>query len=157
MTDSAKHVASNNKLLGMLPPEQVHAVFNQPQVDIDPTFLGFVSIYERLSEIIPKHFTVIDLGCAYNAQSFFFQEHKEYVAVDYGTFVKFKAPNCIIIEKNIRQFIEENIKDYDLEETFAICSYVPDWGDKNNALVREKFKNLFVYYPHGGHIIVPKF
>lgn len=37
------------------------------------------------------------------------------------------------------------IHQFDLDETFAICSYVPD--DEAQELVRKTFKNLFVYYP----------
>ena len=51
----------------------------------------------------------------------------------------------------LHNFCEKNLKDYDLEETFAICSYVPPWGGDNTGMVRKAFKNLFVYYPHGDY------
>lgn len=131
----------------ILPKEQLEAVLNQERCDIDGEFMGFLNEYKYLSKIIPKHFTVIDLGCAYNPQCFYFIEHKKYIAVDIEKCIKFQSDNCEIFEKTINNFINENLHNYDLEETFAICSYVPDWYDKNKELVRQSFKNLFVFYP----------
>jgi hypothetical protein len=145
---------SNHKLLDLLPREQAEKVFHQKMCDIEPCFLGFVDIYERLSEIIPKHFTVIDLGCAYNPQCFFFQEHKQYISVDISDCEKFKSDNCTIYNESIEDFIKNRLIGFDLEETFAICSYVPPWGGDNIELVRKSFKNVFTYYPHGGFEIV---
>ena len=139
-----------DKLFYKLPKDQIENVFNQKECDIYPYFLGFTNIYENLSLIIPKHFTVIDLGCAYNPQCFYFLEHKKYVAIDISNCEKFKSDNCIIMHKTIEDFIKEDLSKYDLDETFAICSYVPQWGGDNRELVRKSFKNVFVYYPHGG-------
>ncbi len=138
-------------LLKKLPKDQIKKVFEQKECDIDGFFLGFMDIYESLSKIIPKHFTIIDLGCAYNAQSFYFKDHKQYIAVDISDCGKFKTDNCKIYNLSIENFINFNLKQFNLEETFAICSYVPDWGGDNKKMVREAFKNLFVYYPHGGY------
>lgn len=140
----------SDDLWSKLPQEQIDAVFGQEFCDIDPEFLGFTKIYRNLSELIPKHFTVIDLGCAYNPQCFYFTEHKKYISVDYSPCVKFKSSNCIIYQKSIEEFIAENLKEFNLDETFAICSYVPPWGGNNREMVRKAFKNVFVYYPHGG-------
>lgn len=137
-------------LLKLLPKEQCDAVFNQPMCDIEPVFLGFTKIYKNLSQIIPKNFTVIDLGCAYNPQCFYFTEHKRYIAVDSWKNQVFKSENCEVYFMTIKQFIQRHLKDYDLNETFAICSYVPPWGDDNMKLVRDNFINVFTYYPHGG-------
>ena len=69
-------------IYNMIPEDQKRAVFGQERCEIEPEFLGFVKIYKNLSEIIPKHFTVIDFGCAYNPQSFLFKDHKQFIAVD---------------------------------------------------------------------------
>ena len=29
----------------------------------DPSFLGFINTYYYLSKLIPKHWTVVDIGC----------------------------------------------------------------------------------------------
>jgi hypothetical protein len=47
----------------------------------------------------------------------------------------------------IEKFIDLYVCDFNLNETFAICSYVPRNGDCHE-LIRKTFKNLFVYYPH---------
>ena len=135
---------SNYRLLSLLPKEQLERVLNQRQCDIEPDFLGFIDVYEHLAQIIPLHFTVIDLGCAYNPQCFLFIRHKKYIAVDLFNGEKFKSENCDLITKSIEQFIQEDLIKYDLNETFAICSYV---GTDLQRIVQSAFKNVFTYYP----------
>ena len=147
-TESAITYSECYSLLSLIPKEQIENVFNQRECDIDIEFLGFIDIYKKLSEIIPKHFTIVDLGCAYNPQCFYFKDHKKYIAVDISDCEKFKSENCEIYNKSIEDFIREDISGLNLDETFAICSYVPPWGGDNRKMVRESFKNQFVYYPH---------
>lgn len=140
----------NIELYNILPKDQIKRVFAQRNADLEPNFLGFVSIYKRLSEIIPIHFTVVDLGCGYNAQSFYFIKHKKYIAVDnFPNMECFISPNCVFYKSSIEEYLDKHLLDLDIEETFAICSYVPPWGGDNNKLVRTNFKNIFTYYPHG--------
>lgn len=146
------HIHSD--LLTILPKNQIKRVFHQDICDIDPEFLGFLHIYKALSEIIPKHWAIIDLGCAYNPQCFYFTEHKRYIAVDNDEVEKFKAPNCIIYEISIKDFVLYDLNDlflqYDLnlKETFVILNYVP-LKEEDHLLVKAIFKNLYVYYPSG--------
>jgi hypothetical protein len=135
----------------LIPDEQYDRVFGQDMCDIDYEFLGFTEIYESLAEIIPKHWTVVDLGCAYSPQSWLFSDHKLYVGVDYGVKERFSAPNTRHFEGTIREFIERGLTEFNLDQTFAICSYVPPWHDDNRKIARENFKNVFVYYPSGGY------
>jgi len=44
-------------------------------------------------------------------------------------------------------FIKDDIKELDLDEVFAICSYVPPWYKLDMNVVKSTFKNLFIYYP----------
>jgi hypothetical protein len=142
---------ANAELCKLIPQSEWDKVMAQPMCDIDAGFLGFVDVYEALSKIIPKHFTVIDLGCGYNPQSYFFTGHKRYIAVDnFEDRIRFCAPNCVMYEGSIEDFLK-NPFTFNLQETFAICSYVPSWGGDNGKMVREAFPNLFVYYPHGGY------
>lgn len=136
-----------SRLLNKIPQDQIDKVFDQAECDIDGEFIGFIAIYEKLSKIIPKHFTIIDLGCAYNPQCFYFTKHKAYIAVDESPCEKFQSENCAIYNMKIKKFIDLYVCDFNLNETFAICSYVPCSGDCNE-LIRQTFKNLFVYYPH---------
>lgn len=148
--------SSTKKLLKIIPECQLDAVFGQDICDIDYEFIGFVGIYDSLSKIIPKHFTVIDFGCSYNAQCFFFDKHKKYIAVDISKVVKFKSKNCEIFEMPISEFIERHSGELDKSKTFAICSYVPPWHDDNIKLVRENFTNVFTFYPAQDIKIVKK-
>lgn len=152
---------SYDPVLDLIPKEQCERVFNQTMVDIEPRFVGFTQIYKALSEIIPRHFTIVDLGCAYNPQCFYFQDHKKYMAVDLpaaewrgGKIERFQSDNCEIFEMDIRDFIEKHIDEVNLKETFAICNYVPNWGQDNKQLVRESFENCYVYYPHRNESLI---
>ena len=142
--------AANDYVLDMIPSEEVERVLSQNMCDIEPGFLGFMDVYYHLAQIIPEHFTVVDLGCAYAAQGYLFTEHKAYIGVDsYEGTVCFNAPNSTIHRCTIREFVDGDAKSLNMPETFAICSYVPPWGEDNMALVRSTFRNVFTYYPHG--------
>lgn len=141
-----------HELLKVIPQSQQDEVFADDECDISYDFLGFTEIYKHLSMVIPEHFMVVDLGCAFNAQCFYFIDHRKYIAVDVSKCKKFKAHNCVIYEKSIENFIRDDMGQFDLDETFAICSYVPPWGGDNIEMVRQAFKNVFTYYPHGGMI-----
>lgn len=132
----------------LLPEDQLDRVFGQDMCDIDAEFLGFTYIYFALASVIPKHWTIVDLGCAYSPQAFIFKDHRAYIGVDLGIAKeRFEAPNTTHYTMPIAEFIEKHIDGFDQKTTFAICSYVPPWHDDNMALAREHFKNVFTYYP----------
>lgn len=109
--------------------------------------------YYYLSRMIPKDWTVIDTGCAYNAQSYLFQNHKRHIAVepewkDSDFRVEyFKAPNTEMLFMTGQDFIENVLPkmNLDLDKTFAIVNYVPSGAC--NLMARETFKNIYTYYP----------
>lgn len=141
---------NKHELLNIIPQEQQDRVFSADSVcDINYEFLGFTDIYKHLSLIIPHHFIVVDLGCGYNAQCFYFSEHKSYIAVDISDCEKFTNSNCYIFISTIEDFIANNLDQFNLDETFAICSYVPPWYGNNIEIVKKAFKNVFTFYPHG--------
>ena len=136
--------------LHLLPEYQLDRVLGQDICDIDPTFLGFTSIYLALASIIPKHWTIVDLGCAYAPQAFIFKDHRAYIGVDLGLAKeRFEAENTTHYTMPIADFIDKHGPDLHEDTTFAICSYVPPWHHDNMALVRGAFKNVFTYYPSG--------
>lgn len=141
--------------LSLIPQEQYDRVFRQNMCDIDYEFLGFTDIYERLAEIIPRHWTIVDLGCAYSPQAFLFRDHKAYVGVDIdlggGPQERFIAPNTTHYIMPISDFIRDHVHEFDQSTTFAICSYVPPWHGDNMKMARDTFKNVFTYYPAGEH------
>ena len=142
------HEQSNLRLFNRLPQDQCERVFASEMCDIEPEFLGFVGIYERLSQIIPIDWDVIDLGCAYAPQAWFFENHKSYIGVDLGELNRrFSAPNTVHHKMTIQTFVCMQARDFDPRFTFAICSYVPPWHGDNIKMVREAFQNVFTYYP----------
>lgn len=142
--------------ISVIPQEQLDRVFDQDMCDIDPEFMGFTEIYEALASIIPLHWTIVDLGCAYSPQAFIFRHHKAYVGVDAGVKERFSAPNSTHHSMSIQEFVETKLADFNQETTFAICSYVPPWGGDNMKMARDSFKNVFTYYPAGGRDLIVK-
>jgi hypothetical protein len=136
----------------LLPQDQLDRVFGQDMCDIDPEFLGFTDIYFALAGVIPKHWTIVDLGCAYAPQAFIFKDHKAYIGVDAGEGrERFSADNTTHCEMKISDFCAKHAGQLDQKTTFAICSYVPTWyGDNPRELARANFENVFTYYPSGG-------
>lgn len=128
-------------------PKQVERVFNQDMCDIDSQFLGFTEAYEALSKLIPTHWTVIDIGCAYGAQAWYFRNHALYIGVDPFLNETFKFKNTVHWKKTIVQTCRAVIG-FNLKEFFCILNYVP-CSEKEAALIRKTFPNLYCYYPHG--------
>lgn len=112
------------------------------------------STYYNLSKMISKEWTVIDIGCGYNAQSYLFQEHARHIGVapKHGTrnlhCELFKAPNTELYEMSGQDFIKDVLPtlNLDMRAVFAIVNYMPD--DDCAELVRKTFKNLWIYYPY---------
>lgn len=128
-------------------PSFFERLYKSKYCDIDPSFLGFLDVYYHLSKIIPDERIIIDLGCAYGTQAVFFLKHKQYVGVDLGSCEQVQTPNSIYYNKGIKHFVDNNLLSFKMDELFAICSYVPQWHNDNQAITRENFKHLFVYYP----------
>lgn len=109
--------------------------------------------YYNLSRMIPKDWTVIDIGCAYNPQSYLFQAHARHIAIEPVwrdsdfKFEYFQAPNTELLFMSGQEFILKELPRMDLDKnkTFCILNFVP--SDEVNVLVRQSFKNLFVFYP----------
>jgi len=141
----------NAKLLSNLKkeyPKQLKEIFKQDKCEIDESFLGFVETYYYLSLLIPKHYTVIDLGCCCALQSYYFINHKQYIGVDSSTNKRLKLTNTEHLYCSIKFYL--NLWDKkDTDEIFAICSYVPI----DTKEIREKFKNVYTYYPAGNSIL----
>lgn len=112
--------------------------------------------YYYISRMIPKEWTVVDVGASYGAQSYLFQGHAKYIAVEPFNsdndwhFENFKAEGTERYDMTAGEFIKDILPtlNIDLDKTFAICNYVPKWfGENPMELVRQTFVNCFVYYP----------
>jgi SAM-dependent methyltransferase len=119
--------------------EKVRAIIDS---DTDIDFLGFMGAYYHLSLIIPTDRTIYDLGCNHGFQAWFFRNHLKYVGVDGWKDMTFlELENTEYHKDSIEHFLETAKID---SIHFAICNYV---GGAPAKLVREKFADLFVYYP----------
>lgn len=132
-----------------IPISELNEVLKQDCCELEPLFLGFVNVYKPLSMLIPPHKIVIDFGCYLAAQSYFFQDHKAYIGVDPIKMKRFEPPNAAHFEMTaqffIRHVLPEFLKEYDINDFCAICSYVND--REATRMVRETFPNVFCYYP----------
>lgn len=148
-----EHTEENERLFRALmahAPDQVRRVLSTPNCDIDPSFLGFVDYYAHLCALIPRHWSVIDLGCAYAPQAWYFRNHHEYLGVDGFTplAARFAFPNS----RHLVQRIEAFLDDYEAgrvalrKPVFAVMNYVPA-ARATEGRVRAVFPRLFVYYP----------
>lgn len=136
-------------LFKIIPEEEIKRVFScgTASAELDYTFLAFEDVYKSILSFVPKGKIIIDLGCAYAPQAYYFEDYLGYIGVDVKIpDVHFITSNMSLYEMSIQQFclkvIEEN---WNLEKYFAICSYVPD--DDARKCVRETFHNCLVYYP----------
>ncbi len=116
--------------------------------DIEPGFLGFTGTYRHLAYTIPLHWTVVDLGCAYAAQSYYFRKHHKYIGVDQGPVShRITPPNGVQFCLDIRMWVDSAIRKSEEGEgpVFAICNYMNT--DAAAEAARKAYKNIFVYYP----------
>lgn len=123
------------------------------EIDCNNCCCGFGGrTYYNLSKMIPKDWTVIDFGCAYNPQSYLFTKHARHIAIEPPQhdsdfhFEYFQAPNTELLFMTGQDFIDgELYGDLDLNKTFAIVNFVPSGAC--NLRVRETFRNLWCFYP----------
>ena len=135
-------------LHSLIPKEEWERV--SKETEIHPEFSCFADTYYHLSQVIPKDYTVIDFGAAYNAQAYFFTNHKKFIAVNpysaAGDNGMFKPENCEIYRMTTGEFLQK--VDYPKEKVFAICNFVPNWyGENSIEFVHKNFQNVYTFYP----------
>ena len=139
----------------LIPDEEWKRVMNsdaRAEIDHNNMTCGRGTYY-MLSKMIPKDWTVIDFGCAYNPQSYLFMYHQRHIAIEpqyMGEdfyFEYFQAPHTELLRMSGQAFIKWELPkmDLDLKKTFAICNYVP--SDECCEMVRNVFTNVFTFYP----------
>lgn len=137
-------------LYNIVPKEEIERVFQNSQTasaEMDYSFMGFEEVYKSVTAFVPKDKTIVDLGCAYATQAYYFLDYREYIGVDMRIpDFHFKTPNSKFYQMSIQDFCMEVVKNkWNLENMFAICSFVPD--EDARKLVRETFPYCLVYYP----------
>ena len=136
----------------LIPPEEVNRVFRDSYsagAELDDTFLCFEDYYEDVLNHTTPDTVILDLGCAYAPQCWYFEDYEKYIGVDLPFYddVKFQTPNSKFYTMSIQTFIKEVLPtlDLDLNKTVAICSMVPD--KEALELVRDTFPRHYVVYP----------
>jgi hypothetical protein len=136
----------------IIPKEEMERVFNESysaSAEMDASFLCFEDEYEYVLENTSKKDIIIDLGCAYNPQCWYFKDYDRYIAVDLPMFddVRFDSGNVEFYIMSIQQFIQEEFPKLGiaLEDCVAICNAVPD--KEAQKMVRDFFPRHYVSYP----------
>lgn len=142
------------ELFKLIPKEKIDHVFqtsNTVSAECDIEFLGFEDVYKAVTLFVPKSKVIIDCGCAYAFQSWYFRDYRKYIGVDNGVCSTdvLEAENSEFYFMSIQGFIKNVFPalGYGLDDVFAVCSYVPDDGARES--VRKFFPHCLVYYPTG--------
>jgi len=134
----------NSEILSEIDRQEVNRLFSYPECELDGDFIAFLNSYADLKEIVPKGWTILDLGCYQALQGHLYKDHARYIGVDSGVSSEWRLrqDNAEYYECTIQDFIERILPelDIDLEKTFAVCSYVPD------KQAREMVRNTFPYF-----------
>lgn len=149
------------ELFTLIPKEKIDRIFAESETasaELDYTFLGFEDVYKAVTMFVPKNKIIIDLGCGYAFQSWYFRDYSGYIGVDFFTNDKdvLKTDNSWFYRMSIQNFIQDifHTLGYRKEEVFAICSHVPDAVARD--MVRRFFPCCLVYYPTGSIEVMEK-
>lgn len=73
------------ELFKLIPRDKLDRVFELSQTvvaECDYTFLGFENVYKSATLFVPREKVIIDFGCAYAFQSWYFRDYRKYIGVD---------------------------------------------------------------------------
>lgn len=149
----------------LIPKEEMDRVFKKSysaSAEIGPDFMCFNEPYQQAACVANKDSIIIDLGCAYAPQSYYFTQCKRYIGVDlpmpapqggyeqYPEYVpetRFKPDNARFYIMTIQQFIQTVLPKLklDINHVIAVCSAVPDVQARQ--LVIDTFPVHYVSYP----------
>lgn len=139
------------QLFKLIPKDLLDKLFenSNASAELDDEFLCFEDIYIKALEVTTRKTIIIDLGCAYATQSWFFRDYKKYIGVECSGDEKtvMHVENSEFYFTTIQNFIKEILPtlDINLNNVFAICSYVPD--AEARQMVIDTFPYYLVYYP----------
>lgn len=97
----------------LIPKKELDRVFTQSMsasAEMDYTFLCFEEPYLEALKYVDKDSIIIDLGCSYAAQSFYFTKNK-YIGIDLPMLssdneIRFTPPNAEFYIMSIQNFME---------------------------------------------------
>lgn len=131
--------------------EEVRRLFSYPECELEHDYYGFLWEYAYLQGL-PKDMTIIDVGCYQAFQSKYYEDHAKYIGVDIDVPCEWrlKQNNAEHYLQSGQEFIEETLprlikEGLDLENTFIICSAVPDF--ELQKMIAATFPYYAVTYP----------
>lgn len=134
------------ELFRMIPKEKIDEVFEKSYSvsgECDHTFLGFEEVYKAVTLFTQKDTVIIDIGCAYAFQSWYFRNYDKYIGVtlDLQYNDVLHTDNSEFYFMSGQEFIKYAFPALGIkkEKCFAICFYVPDWE------LQEQVRNFFPY------------
>lgn len=142
------------KLWDLIPQEELDIKLKYGMSELDPEFLCFEHVYFPVSQLVPKDFTIVDLGCNQAAQCYFFKDHKEYIGVDrydkiydhkYIPPLRFMTANTTHYVMNLEEYLDYYSRDLNPDKTYYIMSYVPSHSDDPKWLSNKVKNYLWVY------------
>lgn len=147
-----------DELMNNLTKKEKEQMFSYKYCEYEYHFLGFLENYADLKDLIPKNFTIIDVGCYLAIQSEYFKEHNKYIGIQPG-FVWdgcdisnhfHGTSNSIFIEDTAKGFVENfdrysKLYNLDKDKIFVICSAVPAFSE--TALIEQTFPYVRIAYP----------
>ena len=135
----------------IIPKEEIERVFRESETagaEMDIEFLCMEESYMDIAKIADKDTTIIDFGCAYAPQAFWFKDCKEYIGIDlpFGNNVRFQTDNTKFYLMTGQEFIKDILPSLPIDKTktIAICSYCPD--TELQEMVAKEFPNHRVVY-----------
>ena len=148
-----------DELIKKLTKSEIDKIFSYEYCEYEYHFLGFLENYYDLKDLIPKDFTVVDVGCYLAIQSEYFKDHKRYIGIepDVAPFSDaninehfHKNENSVFIRDTAKGFVtnfSDYAKKYDLDKDkmFIICSAVPAFEE--TTLIEQNFPYIRIAYP----------
>ena len=148
----------------LIPKSEMNRVFRESYsaaVEIGPDFMCFEEPYQAAVRVADKDSIILDLGCAYAPQAYYFSKCKHYIGVDLPMMLpenpfnypnikpetRFHPDNARFYIMAIQQFIQTVLPKLklDINHVIAVCSAVPDVQARQ--LVIDTFPVHYVSYP----------
>lgn len=148
----------------LIPKSEMERVFRESYsaaAEIGPDFMCFEEPYQAAVRVADKDSIILDLGCAYALQAYYFTDCKQYIGVDMPMVrpehplnypnikpeTRFHPDNARFYIMEIQQFIQTVLPKLklDMNHVIAVCSAVPD--TQARQLVIDTFPIHYVSYP----------
>lgn len=148
----------------LIPKSEMNRVFRESYsaaAEIGPDFMCFEEPYQAAVRVADKDSIILDLGCAYAPQAYYFSKCKHYIGVDLPMVrpehplnypnikpeTRFHPDNARFYIMTIQQFIQTVLPELklDMNHVIAVCSAVPD--TQARQFVIDTFPIHYVSYP----------